>query len=431
MPLEGQERRKKYRPYHFMFAIYAVFVVFAFILSTPMEIVQGLWRIITCRSVLISDYMAVGGMGAALINAVLVGVFSILVQVSVKTRPNGSTLMAMWFSTAFALFGKNLFNMWPLTFGVWLYAKVKKEPFKNFTLMALLSATVSLVISAICFHPDIPFYIAFPLGIGMGVLVGFIFPAVAAYTVRVHNGYSLYNAGFAGGLISTFVMSGFAAVDIPIENATDWYVGGDVPLAVLLYIVSAMLMLYGLFGNGRLEIPPYREIMKTSGRVVTDYLVNFGNAAYFNMGLLCAAATTLMLVLKADINGATMCGIFSIVACGAFGKHLRNVTPVVIGAIICTIVNKYDPVAPANTLAILFCTGLAPIAGQFGPIWGVITGFLHVNTVTHIGFLNSGLNLYNNGYATGFMCLLLVPIITAFHKEERRRLVRRKDRGNE
>jgi hypothetical protein len=123
-------------------------------------------------------------------------------------------------------------------------------------------------------------------------------------------------------------------------------------------------------------------------------------------------------VLGADLNGPSIAGIITVMAFGSFGKHMRNVPPVVIGAIISIYINGWDPTEPGLILAILFSTGLAPIAGQFGWKWGILAGFIHVFIVTHTGYLGSGLNLYANGFAAGFVAMFLLPLITAFGKEK-------------
>ncbi|WP_125006269.1 DUF1576 domain-containing protein [Clostridium tagluense] len=35
----------------------------------------------------------------------------------------------------------------------------------------------------------------------------------------------------------------------------------------------------------------------------------------------------------------------------------------------------------------------------------------------NLAYLHGGLNLYNNGFAGGMVCIILIPIITAFRKE--------------
>jgi hypothetical protein len=69
-------------------------------------------------------------------------------------------------------------------------------------------------------------------------------------------------------------------------------------------------------------------------------------------------------------------------------------------------------------IVILFCTGLAPIAGQYGWKWGLAAGFLHVNIASHTAYLSGGMNLYNNGFAAGFVAMFLLPLITMLRKEK-------------
>ena len=97
---------------------------------------------------------------------------------------------------------------------------------------------------------------------------------------------------------------------------------------------------------------------------------------------------------------------------GAFGKHLRNVIPVMAGAVLASTVMDNIPITSPNVLlASLLCTGLAPIAGQFGWRWGIAAGFLHMAIVQNTAILHEGMNLYNNGFAAGFVCILLIPVI--------------------
>jgi hypothetical protein len=77
-----------------------------------------------------------------------------------------------------------------------------------------------------------------------------------------------------------------------------------------------------------------------------------------------------------------------------------------------------DPInSPSLIIAILFSTALSPIAGKYGWKLGVLTGFLHVCTVTNISYLHGGMNLYNNGLAAGIIAMVLIPIISIFQKE--------------
>jgi len=126
---------------------------------------------------------------------------------------------------------------------------------------------------------------------------------------------------------------------------------------------------------------------------------------------MCIVSTGIMLFLGKPINGPILGGIFTVSGFAACGKHLRNAIPIIIGSIIAARLNNLEFDSSLNTLAILFSTGLAPIAGKYGWHWGIIAGFLHVSIAVFIGDVNGGLNLYNNGFAGSFIAVLILPVI--------------------
>lgn len=416
-----RSRLKLYPQYSLFLIICLIAIIFAFIVDSPVQISDGLWKIVTSRGLLITDYMAVGGVGAAMVNSAVAGICAVLMLVFSGAKPNGAIIMALWLTAGFGLFGKNIFNMIPLVAGVWLYAKIQREPFIKFSLASLLCSTLAPVVSEISFLGVFSRAGGIAMGVAMGLLCGFIFPAVSAFVVRVHDGYDLYSMGFAGGIIAMFLVSLLKSVGIEIETAQLWHAGDRLQLAALMYVICAALIAAGLIlgrrGRRFADIAGgMRGMMKNSGRLVSDFYVLFGESVYINMGLLGVMGTTLILALGAELNGPTIGGVFTMIGFGAFGKHVKNVPPLLIGAVLSTLVNTWSPTEPFNILAVLFSTGLAPIAGQFGWKWGVAAGFLHVNIVIHAGYLSNGLNLYNNGFAAGFVAMLLIPIITAFKK---------------
>lgn len=399
--------------YRFFAVVLLFLTAYAFAIDSPRAILYGLGDIITSRSLLITDYMLVGGVGAMLMNGVLVGALSLAFITALGLRPNGSTIMALWMTVGFSFFGKNVLNMIPLMSGVLLYAKIRRDPIINYSLSALLVATLSPVVSEVVFG----FAYSNPLtGIALGALVGvatgFLFPMICAFAVRVHEGYVLYNMGFAGGILSMLITAVFQAFGVTIETAELWGAGNDLEMATLLYILSAALIAAGfVLGKTRNHKDGLLRILKSSGRLVSDYYSLYGETSYINMGILGILITTITLAFGISINGPTLGGVLTIVAFGCFGNHPKNVLPVMTGAILATYANVLDPTAPSNALALLFSAGLAPIAGQFGIFWGIVTGFIHVIIVHHTGYLCNGLNLYNNGFAAGFVALLMVPII--------------------
>ncbi|HML47059.1 MAG TPA: DUF1576 domain-containing protein, partial [Clostridia bacterium] len=142
-------RRRLSDPYLVLILINALFIVYALFLDSPQTIARGLWDILSARGVLITDYVDLGGPGAALVNAALASFLTVAIMRLFHIQPNGAIIMGIWLNTGFALFGKNPLNMLPLIFGVWCYSKARKEPFSNFALMALLSATLAPLVSEI------------------------------------------------------------------------------------------------------------------------------------------------------------------------------------------------------------------------------------------------------------------------------------------
>ena len=405
-------------PYLLMLYIYGVFILYAFISETPRELFDGLIRILTSQSILYTDYIAVGGLGATLLNSAIAGLAGIILLKVQKVKPNGAIIAAIWLTLGFTFFGKNIFNMIPLTIGVWLFAKFMKEPFSDYSLVAILVATVSPTVSEIGFLGALSFPVEILLGILFGFVIGFIFPSISASTVKLHGGYDLYNMGFAGGLICLIGIAILRNIGVDIHMAEMISEGNTVTIAIGLYILSLSLLLVGLLaGNAKENLKNFIAIQKRSGRLVSDFYFEHGKGVYINMAFLGILATTVTLLLRAELNGITLAGIFTIIGFGGFGKHVKNVIPIIIGAILASIINGDEPGYFKNIVPILFATGLAPIAGQYGFIWGIIAGFLHLNVAIHTSDLGGGMNLYANGFAAGFVAMLLLPIITALRKE--------------
>lgn len=405
-----------YPPYVILSVLYLFFIVFAFFLDSPSEVFNGLKSIILSSDILITDYMEVGGIGAALVNAALTSLLSLFLLVIIGIKPNGSTIMSLWLMTGFSFLGKNIFNIWPIILGVYLFSKYQKEPFLNYILVALLGTSLSPIVSQISFGNNDYNPIAIALGILLGIIVGFVLPPIASHSIKAHNGYNLYNIGFASGLLATLLMSIMRGLGIDLDSRLIWHSGSNKILFILLILCCIYLIIMGMI-YGKDNKTTLSNINKQTGRLISDFYILFGETTYINMGILGILATCFVIVIGGDLNGATICGIFTIIGFGCFGKNIRNIIPIIIGATIAAIFNVNKITSPSLLLSILFSTTLAPICGKFGWKYGVLAGIIHVNIVTNIGYLHGGLNLYNNGLAGGFVAMILIPLITTFKKE--------------
>ena len=94
--------------------------------------------------------------------------------------------------------------------------------------------------------------------------------------------------------------------------------------------------------------------------------------------------------------------------------------PIMMGVFLASNLNKYEPSSTTAVLTGLFSTTIAPLAGEFGFLAGIIAGFLHKAVATNTGLIHGGLNLYNNGLAGAFVAAVLLPIFRDL-KERRER----------
>jgi hypothetical protein len=158
-------------------------------------------------------------------------------------------------------------------------------------------------------------------------------------------------------------------------------------------------------------------IYRSDSKSGTDFLASAGlGPTFINMAILGFIATAYVVMVGGDLNGTALSGIFTVVGFGATGKHPRNILPVMAGVYVATRFMIWETNSPTAILAALFSTTLAPISGLYGPLVGMIAGFFHMIIVMNVGILHGGMNLYNNGFAGGFVAAFFVPIVEAVRR---------------
>ncbi|ERJ13471.1 DUF1576 domain-containing protein [Haloplasma contractile] len=384
----------------------------------PRKILEGLYQIIIQSDILISDYIGVGGIGAAFVNSGLITLIFIFILYKMKIQFNGAAVTALFLIAGFSLFGKNLFNVWFVVVGVFLYAKVQRERFSKYIYTALFGTAMAPVVTELVFIISAPTYVRIPLGIIVGILLGFILPPLASYLIRVHQGFNLYNIGFTAGVIGLIVYALLRSYEVELVPRDVWSTGNNTILAIYLSLMFISMIVLGFYLNKK-SFNKLKEITEYTGRLVSDFILLEGFApTLINMGINGMIALSYVLIVKGDLNGPTIGGIFTIVGFSSFGKHPKNILPIMLGVILGSLLKNGDLNDPTVLLAALFGTSLAPIAGEFGMLFGILAGFFHYSVVRHVGPTHGGLNLYNNGFSAGIVAAFLVPIIEAFRKDE-------------
>lgn len=405
----------------FLYSFGFLFIIFGLItggLWHPVDLIANLLKIITVPDYLLTDYIEIGGLSAAFINSgILMITFTWFLHL-MKLPTTGLSFASILTVGGFALFGKNIFNVWPILIGVFLYSLYKREPFSRYVYVAYFGTAIAPLVTQIAFFLPVKGVNEILVSYIVAIAIGFVLPDLAGYFLTTHKGYNLYNVGFTCGMIGMVAAALLRTYGYEIPTQKVWSIGNNIVLSIFLFFVFALMMYYGWKMN-RKSLSNYSKLMKHSGRLVSDFVIFEGfPITLFNMGLLGFSMTFYVLITGSQLNGPTVGGILTVTGFGAFGKHPRNVLPVLFGITIGGLTNKYSLSDPNNVLAALFGTTLSPIAGEFGPIWGIIAGFLHIAVVNNVGFLHGGLNLYNNGFATGLVAMFLIPLIKVIHKKE-------------
>ena len=410
--------RHLHRPNHILLPGGALFgallVLFGLCQDTPAGILRGMGVILTTEDVLITDYIAIAGMGAAFVNAGLVTLISVLLIKLVKDPVNGATLVTLGLMAGFSLFGKNILNIWPIMAGTGLYALLKGETFAHHVNLALRATALSPVVSfmAVRFSPW--------LGVGMGLVIGFVMPPVAEHAHRVQNGMNLYSLGFSCGLVAMMLVPAFKAFGLEPQSAHHWSTGNNRTLGLALAVLCLGFIGLGLIREPGRALKKYWALLRTSGRAPSDYIRTFTpGPVLVNMGVDGLIATGYIVLTGGDLNGATIGAIFTIIGFSGYGKHAFNILPVMGGVLLGSLANHVDPNSSSLQLAGLFGTTLAPFAGVCGWPFGVLAGLLHSSVVLQAGLPLEGMNLYNNGFSGGLVAIVLYPILTSLVKRRR------------
>lgn len=390
------------------------FIILAFIFATPNELFNGLAAILTSPSILLTDYTAIAGLGATLLNAGIMILFSFGIVKVTKTPISGPVFAGLMTIAGFSFFGKNILNCSIIFLGVFLYSRFKEMKLRSVIVIMLFSSGLAPISSLIIFGLGLNFAIAIPLGILVGVSSGFILMELAPHVIKFHNGYDLYNVGFAGGIIAILAFSIISLSSLAYETEIVYITDYHLELLIIVLSVSSLSMLAGFIANDK-SLKNYNNILRKSGRAITDFTrKNREGIALFNSGLTGLIVIVITLILGIELSGPAFGAIFTVIGFGCFGKHPKNIWPGMLGVILSALVFGLDFDNILVILALIFSTTLAPISGEYGIIPGVIAGFLHLPMISNLGTMHGGIILYSNGFAAAFTAVLINMVINSF-----------------
>jgi hypothetical protein len=397
------------------------FIIFGFAIDGPIEVVHGIVAILTTRDTLLTDYFGIGGVGGSFVHSGLLTLLACALYHSIRAPIGGASLACLFLLLGFGLFGKNLLNVWFIIAGVWMYCRFRGEPFAKHINTAFFGTALAPVTTEILFSSVLPASVSLPLAVVTGLLIGFILPPVAAQLSKAHMGFALYNVGFTAGLIGLLIVALLTSYNLVPQPVFIWTEGNNLQLGSFMGVMFFTLIVLALTID-RCAPAKLKVLLRSSGQAPTDFIALAGlSATFLNIGLTGLLALGYILAIGGDINGPVIAGLLSVAGFGAFGKHPFNITPVMLGVVLGSLAKPWGIADPAVQLTALFSTNLAPVSGQFGWRWGTVAGYIHSSAALSVVPIHGGLNLYNNGFASGIVASVLVPVIIAINEAQIRR----------
>ncbi|RRD28867.1 DUF1576 domain-containing protein [Fusobacterium canifelinum] len=379
----------------------------SYVINEHENIFIGMYKIITSPAVLVTDFMQVGGIGAAFLNAILIFSFNFFLVKSFKVKINGITIAAFFTVFGFSFFGKNILNILPFYLGGILYSIYTSTDFSEHIIPIAFSSALAPFVSSVAFYGDISYETSYINAILIGVLIGFIVVPLARSLFDFHEGYDLYNLGFTAGILGSVIIAVLKLYHFEITPQFLLSTEYDIPLKILCSAAFISLIIIGFYINDN-SLSGYFSLIRDDG-YKSDFTQKYGyGLTFINMGIMGFISMGFVIITGQTFNGPVLAGIFTVVGFSANGKTVFNTIPILIGVLLASLGSK----GSIFTLAIsgLFGTALAPISGVFGPIAGIIAGWLHLAVVQNVGLVHGGLNLYNNGFSAGIVAGFLLPI---------------------
>jgi len=402
--------------YPLLLSLLLLSAVAGLVADGPSEVLSELVRLQTHPARLVTDFTAVGGSGAALVNASVVALIGLGLVALLGIRLSGPTVAAVFTMFGFGLFGKTPVNILPIIAGVFLASRIAGREFREYTLIALFGTAVAPLVTLIAVELPLSPVVGIVVAILGGLAAGILLPSVAMVMLRLHQGYSLYNMGLTAGFVALFAAALVFGNGDTIPPGRVWNGSPDLLLVLLVPVTATVLILAGLAAGRGKALRGFGQILKLPGRLPSDFMeMTSVPAALVNMGVLGLLMWLYAFLVGADLNGPVLGGVFTVMGFAAFGKHPRNVLPVLAGIVIAALLFGRALSAPGVILAALFGSTLAPLTGAFGIPVGMTAGFLHLTIVLRTGGWHEGIDLYNNGFAGGLTATLLVAIIEWYH----------------
>lgn len=410
-------------------SIFLAFIIMigfiSFVIHERENVIEGMIKIITSPGVLITDFLVVGGIGAVFLNAFLILILNLTLLKILKVEINGMVIACFFTVFGFSFFGKNILNIIPFYLGGILYSMIEHIDFKEIFITICFTTALAPFVSEVAFRVGST-NTSYLSAIGLGIAIGFIITPLAKQMINFHQGFNLYNLGFTGGIVGAIVIAILKLYNFNIKPTRIISTEYDLALKILCSSLFVAFIIIGYIINNN-SFNGYKKILKDTG-LKSDFILKYGyGLTFINMGIMGFVSIIFLMAIGQTLDGPLVAGIFTIVGFSAHGKHFKNTIPILLGVYLAGWGTSVDEFTIALTA--LFGTSLAPIAGVYGVVWGLIAGSLHLALAQSVGSIHGGLNLYNNGFSAGIVAGFLLPFMNItknYRANQRMKYLKRK-----
>lgn len=411
----------------FFFFFSSAFLIAAFFMPDRADMIPGLIRIIKNPTLSSTNAFSIGGYAATFLNMGLLGLICSVLYCIPGNKPNHEAVLVTLLTIGFGSWGIHILNIWPTMMGVVVYCLVRKKPLGNYTNLMMLTTGLAPFISEILvrYPYDYVVEISLPrvlLAFAVGIPAGFTIPAGLRNASKVHRGLTIYSAALPVGMAAFLMQSVLyrvMGVEIP-ASVSDLHVASPVIVNTFCCILFGAIVLAARILGCR---PKQYLHLLLDPELVTNFSATYGNEVMLmNTGIFGFFILGYYNLIGAEFNGVTFGVIFCMLCTCNAGSHPANVFPIMLGyALISQLFHLVAPLAHGNftqylnaqaiVVGLCYANGLSLLSDQYGWFWGMFAAILHFCMVTTTPLVHGGMCLYNGGFTTGLVCLLLVPTL--------------------
>ena len=428
----------------FFFAFSSVFLIAAFFMPDRADMLAGFWRILSQPTLASTNAFYIGGFAATFLNMGLLGMICAALYCIPGNKPNHEAVMVTILTIGFGAWGIHVLNIWPTMLGVVLYCLVKKENLGDYTNLMMLTTGLAPFVSEILVRYPHEHVVGFSvtrvlIALLVGIPAGFTIPAGLRNAPKVHRGLTIYSAALPVGMAAFLMQSVlYRVMGVAIPSAVSDLSVNSKEIANTFCCILFSLAVIGALCLG-CRPKDYWKLM-TGKEPVLNFADTYGNAVMLmNVGLYGFFILGYYNLIGAEFNGVTFGVIFCMLCTCNAGSHPANIWPIMLGyVVISSLFRLVAPIVGGDftqylnaqpvIVGLCYANGLSPISDKYGWVWGMVAAMLHFCMVTTTPLLHGSMCLYNGGFTTGFVCLLMIPTLEKIiaPKLERRELRKQK-----